>query len=114
MVTVMSELVTHLNAETFEKTVLGSEIPVLVDFWASWCGPCRALAPIIEELAADYEGKALVCKLDVDAEGELAERYEVTGIPTVVIFGGGQEAARIVGLQGKEAFSQELDSLLGE
>ncbi|MEG0763030.1 MAG: thioredoxin [Oscillospiraceae bacterium] len=91
-----------LTNDNFDEQVLKSEIPVMVDFWADWCGPCRMLAPTVEQISKDEEGKLKVCKLDIDAEPELAQRYEVMSIPTVIVFANGEEKARSVGLVPKD------------
>lgn len=101
--------VLHLNEEGFAK-LLKSEQPILVDFWAGWCGPCKMLAPVIEELAAQYEGKVVVGKVDVDDQQELAIRYGIMSIPTVVLFQKGNEVDRKVGLLPKEDFCQMIDA----
>ena len=101
--------VLHLNEESFFKLVESGQ-PVLVDFWASWCGPCKMLAPVIEELAAQYDGKVTVGKVDVDENQELAVRYGVMNIPTVVLFHKGNEVDRLVGLLPKERFSLMIDA----
>lgn len=101
--------VLHLNEESFFKLVESGQ-PVLVDFWASWCGPCKMLAPVIEELAAQYDGKVAVGKVDVDENQELAVRYGVMNIPTVVLFQKGNEIDRLVGLLPKERFSLMIDA----
>lgn len=101
--------VLHLNEESFFKLVESGQ-PVLVDFWASWCGPCKMLAPVIEELAAQYDGKVTVGKVDVDENQELAVRYGVMNIPTVVLFQKGNEVDRLVGLLPKERFSLMIDA----
>jgi len=92
----------HINKDSFQTEVIKSEIPVLVDFWAAWCGPCRMIAPIIEELSDELDGKISVCKLDVDETGEIAETYGIMSIPTVMLFAHGEEKERIVGLRSKE------------
>lgn len=98
----------HLNAESFDTLVQSGKL-CLVDFWATWCGPCKMLAPVIEELAAQYEGKVTVAKVDVDDNQELAVRFGVMSIPTVILFKDGQEVARQVGLLPKERFQELLD-----
>ncbi len=92
-----------LTASNFESEVINSELPVLVDFWASWCGPCRMLAPVIEEIAEEYEGKIKVGKINVDDEPELANTYGIMSIPAVKLFKGGKVAAETVGYQPKES-----------
>lgn len=91
-----------LTGQNFDEQVLQSSLPVLVDFWADWCGPCKMLGPVIEELAGELAGKAVVGKVNVDEEQQLAARYGVMSIPTVVLFKNGQEAARSVGLVPKQ------------
>ncbi len=91
--------------DNFEQEVLNSQIPVLVDFWASWCGPCRAVAPIMEQLADEYAGKAIVAKVNVDEESELAGKFRVLSIPTVMLFKGGEMVEKIIGARSKEEFS---------
>lgn len=100
--------VIHLNQEQFDKAVPAAPI-AMVDFWAQWCGPCRMLAPTVEKLGADYEGKALIGKVDVDEEPELARRYGVMSIPTVIFFRDGVELERKVGLMPEEAYARVLD-----
>ena len=96
------------TTSSFEKEVLSSDLPVLVDFWASWCGPCRMLAPVIDGLAAEADGYR-VGKVNVDEEPELAERYGVMSIPTVIAFKNGQPAKKSIGVQSKAALLQLLD-----
>lgn len=103
--------VLHANEEAFAK-ILESGEPMLVDFFATWCGPCKMLAPIIEELAADYEGKLHVLKLDTDENQSLAMNYGIMNIPTVVLFQGGNEVDRLVGVLPKASFAQMIDAHL--
>lgn len=102
----------HLTAENFDSEVLNSKVPVLVDFWATWCGPCRMVGPIIEELAQNYAGRAKVCKLDVDEQQSIAAKYRVMTIPTVFVFKNGEIVERTVGARPKQAFAQMLDAHL--
>lgn len=97
-----------LTKDNFEASVLRADKPVLVDFWATWCMPCRMIAPVVEELAGDVAGKAYVGKVNVDEEGELAQRYRVNSIPTLIVFENGQEKRRIVGVQSKAALEKLL------
>jgi len=100
--------VIQLTDQNFEEMVLKSDKPVLVDFYADWCGPCRMVSPIIEELAKQYEGRMLVGKLDVDANPQVAGKYGVMSIPTVVQFNAGAEAERQVGYGGKDVYEQMI------
>ena len=99
----------HLNGADFERVIEGDQ-PVLVDFWATWCGPCRMIAPVIEEIAAEFEGKAIVGKVDVDEEPGLAQRYGVMSIPTLIVFKNGQESGRIVGFRPKSEIARMLEN----
>jgi thioredoxin 1 len=96
----------------FEQAVLKSETPVIVDFWASWCQPCRRMAPVFEELAGEYAGRVLFAKMNVDENGEAPMRYNIQGIPALVIFKGGQETTRVLGYNPKARVAAAIDSVL--
>jgi thioredoxin len=100
-----------ITADKFEDEVIKSEIPVMVDFWAEWCGPCKALAPTIDQIAEEYAGKMKVYKLDVQTEAALASKYGVSSIPTLLIFKEGEVVDRIVGLQPKKNITDRIDKL---
>lgn len=97
---------------TFDEEVRNSDVPVVVDFWAEWCGPCRMLGPIIEEVSKDYEGKAIVGKLDVDSNQEFAAKFGVRNIPTVLVFKDGELVNRQVGVSPKNVYTESIDALL--
>ena len=102
----MSEVI--LTQNNFEEEVLKSDIPVLVDFWASWCGPCKMLAPTIAEIAKEYEGKVKVCKLNIDDDSSIAIKYGIVSIPTVVLFKNGEVADKSVGFVPKAVIEEML------
>jgi len=102
----------EITDATFEETVLKSDKPVLVDFWAAWCGPCRMVGPVIDEVSNEYEGKAVVGKVDVDANQEFAAKYGVRNIPTVLLFKDGELVERKVGVSPKDAYTKAIDALL--
>jgi len=106
----MAEIV--LTDNNFQETIKNSQQLVMVDFWASWCAPCRMLAPVVEEIAKDYEGKLAVGKLNVDENPNTASSFGVMSIPTLIFFKNGQEVERIIGFQPKEALQKVIDSLL--
>ncbi len=102
----------EITDANFDESVLKSDQPVLVDFWAEWCGPCKALSPLIEELATDYQGKAKVGKVDTDANRQVSVRFSVSAIPTVILFNKGEIVEKFVGLRGKKDFQSALDRLV--
>ena len=102
----------HFSAVDFEDEVLKNEKPVLVDFWATWCGPCRMIAPIIDQLANEYDGRAVVGKVDVDEEPELARRYGVMSIPTLVVIKNGEVVNKVIGAVPKPKLAAMLDEVL--
>jgi thioredoxin 1 len=106
------EKIVVLTKNNFDQYVNNSDKPVLVDFWASWCGPCRAVAPVMEELATQYDGKAVIGKINVDEESELSAKFRIMSIPTVMLFKGGQPADKIVGARPKSDFEQLLNKNL--
>jgi thioredoxin 1 len=105
--------VIDLNANNWEEEVTKSELPVLVDFWAPWCGPCKMVGPLVETLAAENAGKINVGKLNVDENKSIAVQYGIRGIPTLAFFKGGSEVKRIVGAQGKEQLQKAINEVIG-
>lgn len=101
------------DESTFENEVLGADVPVLVDFWAPWCGPCLNLAPTIDELATEYHGKVKVGKVNVDEAGNLAGQFGIQSIPTVILFKGGQAVEQMVGAKRKSDYKSVIDNHLG-
>jgi thioredoxin 1 len=108
----VSDDIVILSDATFDEAVGGSETPVLVDFWAEWCGPCKMVAPTLAEIADEQRGKLTVAKLNVDDNPDIARRYEVMSIPTLLVFKDGQPAKRIVGAKGKGALLQDLSEFI--
>ena len=102
----------EITDANFEERVLKNDKPVMVDFWAAWCGPCRMVGPIIDELSTEYDGKAVVGKLDVDANQEFAAKYGVRNIPTVLVFQNGEVVGRQVGVAPKQTYADALEQLL--
>jgi thioredoxin 1 len=108
----MAEGIVTITTSTFDESVLGSSAPVVVDFWAEWCGPCKTIAPILGEIAVEKAGELTVAKLNVDENPEIAMRYKVMSIPTLLIFKDGVESKRIVGAKSKGALLEELAAFL--
>ena len=105
----MSEQVRHITDSSFEQDVLQSQKPVLVDFWAEWCAPCRMIAPMIDEISADFAASATVVKLNVDDNTATAQRYGIKGIPTLILFHGGKEVERVVGATSKDSITRMIE-----
>lgn len=108
-----SNEVTEVTDESFQQQVLQAGGPVLVDFWAPWCGPCRQLSPIVEELAGEYEGRVTFAKVNTDESPSIASRYGIMGLPTLVVFKAGEPVEQIVGLRPKRELKNRLDALIG-
>jgi len=108
----MSEHIKHVSDDSFEADVLKADGPVLVDYWAPWCGPCRMVAPILDQLATEYQGRVTIAKLNVDENPDTAAKYQVRSIPTLLLFKGGQVAATKVGAASKSDLSAFLDQSL--
>ncbi|MFN2130187.1 MAG: thioredoxin [Anaerolineae bacterium] len=108
----MSESMLHVTDDEFENQVLNSELPVLVDFWAPWCGPCRMLSPIVEDLSQDYEGQVVFAKLNTDENPQTPGQYGIMSIPSLLLFKGGEVVGRTVGMRPKPALKQWIDGAL--
>lgn len=108
----MSDNIVHVSDSSFDQDVIKAEGPVLVDFWAEWCGPCKMIAPVLEELADEYGDKLKVCKMDVDANPETAPKYGIRGIPTLILFNNGEMAGTKVGALSKSQLSEFIDSAI--
>lgn len=106
----MSENIVHVTDESFEQEVLGSDSPVLVDYWAEWCGPCKAIAPILDEIAAEYDGRLRIAKLNIDDNPGTPPKYGIRGIPTLMLFKGGNVEATKVGTVSKSQLAAFIDS----
>lgn len=108
----MSDLILHVSDESFEREVLQAELPVLVDYWAEWCGPCKMIAPVLEDIAKEYAGRVRVAKMDVDENRKVPGRYGVRGIPTLMLFRAGAVEATKVGAMNKAQLAAFLDKAL--
>ncbi len=106
----MSEHIVHVSDATFDSEVLNSDLPVLVDFWAEWCGPCKMIAPVLNEIADEYAGKIKVCKVDVDANPEVPPKFGIRGIPTLIMFKGGNAEATKVGALSKTQLTEFVEA----
>jgi len=109
----MSDLVVSVTNDTFDQEVVKASTVVMVDFWATWCGPCKIVAPVVEELAKEYEGKAKFAKVNTDENADLATKYNIRGIPTLIFFKDGEVKDQIVGAVPKAQLQSKIDSLIG-
>ncbi len=108
----MSENIVHVNESNFDEEVLNSNVPVLVDFWAEWCGPCKMIAPILDELASEYGEKLKICKIDVDSNPEIAPKFGIRGIPTLIMFKDGSAESTKVGAVSKSQLVEFVDEII--
>jgi thioredoxin 1 len=108
----MSVKILQLNDQNFDEEIKASQVPVLVDFWAEWCGPCKMIAPILEEIAQEREGQLLIGKLNVDESLQVARRFEIMSIPTLMLFRDGEPVKRVIGAMPKKALLKELEPVL--
>ena len=108
----MSDAIVHVSDASFERDVLTSDLPVLVDFWAEWCGPCKMIAPVLDEIAGEFAGKLKVCKVDVDANPEVPGKFGIRGIPTLILFKDGNAEATKVGALSKTQLVEFINSSL--
>jgi thioredoxin 1 len=109
----MAYSIATLTSDSFDETVAAAAVPVVVDFWAEWCGPCKMISPILAEIAAEHDGRLVVAKLNVDDHPDIARRFDVMSIPTLLVFAEGQPKKRIVGAKGKGQLLEELSEFLG-
>jgi len=104
----------HLNEGNFETEAMKSETPVIIDFWAEWCGPCQMMGPVFEELSGEYDGKLKFAKVNTDSDPSIAQKFSIMGIPALVIVSGGKEIDRIVGFAPKEILKQKIDAIINK
>ena len=107
----MNEHITHLSDAAFEQEVLQSQLPVLVDYWAEWCGPCKMIAPVLNEIAKENEGRFRVAKVNIDDDPALQQRFNIRGVPALLFFSGGQLRDQIIGVAAKQAIVEKLEKL---